>query len=55
MSDELIAAAEKHLADDHKRDELLEKVRRFAEALAVDECAELRAVGVELQSLVGAP
>lgn len=55
MSDELIAAAEKHLAADHQRDELLEKVRRFAQALAVDECAELRTVGIELQGLVGAP
>ncbi|WP_330253052.1 hypothetical protein OG874_00105 [Nocardia sp. NBC_00565] len=55
MSDELIAAAEKHLAADHARDEILDKVRRFAEALASDECAELRAVGTELQGLVGVP
>lgn len=55
MTDELIAQAEKHLAADHARDEILDRAQRFAEVLAVDADAVRRAVAAELIKIVGTP
>lgn len=55
MSDPIVAAAEKHLAADHARDETLDAAQRFAEALSADTDAVRRAVAVELIAIVGVP
>lgn len=55
MTDPLIERAEKHLADDHARDEKLDRAQRFAEVLAADDDEVRRAVAAELIEIVGTP
>lgn len=55
MTDPLIDRAEKHLADDHARDERLDRAQRFAEVLAADDDMIRRAVGIELIEIIGTP
>lgn len=54
-SDELVDRAEKHLAADHARDEILDQAQRFAEVLRDDTDPARRAVGDELIEIVGVP
>lgn len=55
MSDELLQEAERHREHDHERDETLEHVQRFAEALASDVDPARREVAGELIAIVGIP
>jgi hypothetical protein len=52
MTDPLVLARI-HLEHDHQRDEIIDRTRRFAEALTYDTCADLRAIGAELQQILG--
>ena len=53
--DELLAAAERFRTEHHHLEDVVEKVRRFAEALAADTDPGRREVAAELIDIVGTP
>lgn len=56
MSDELIAAAEKHLAHDHERDEMLAAAQAYLEAAATNPGdVDPHVLIADLQKIVGVP
>lgn len=53
--DPLMVEAAAHRAADHARDEILDHVRRYVEALTASPDESRRRIGVELAAIVGAP